>query len=232
MLYLTMRKRRCSTFELMFKNKVLDEKSKPTKERKILFPFKYSEKDSDTVIDIAGYREEFDRYDDNEDGFIDLQEFGQFLRAIGLNPTDDEVKELFDKMDNDNSGMIEFDEFIHILDHPMITMTKADIKSSMEKCFERLVSYQQEEKVGESDKFMLNVDVLRDTLTNRGKMRLTDEEVDLLINKVSPDSVETKVVDYRLIVELFVCDYEEVNIIGDNNNNDKCNGDHLDVPQD
>ena len=31
--------------------------------------------------------------------------------------------------------MIEFDEFIHILDHPMITLSKSDIKQSMETCF-------------------------------------------------------------------------------------------------
>ena len=76
----------------MFKNKVLEEKTKPTKDRKILFPFKYAEKDCDTVVDIAAYREEFERYDDNGDGFIDQEEFGQFLRSIGLNPTDDEVQ--------------------------------------------------------------------------------------------------------------------------------------------
>ena len=87
-----MRKRRASTFEMMFKSKVLEEKSKPTKDRKILFPFKYAERDCDTVVDIAAYREEFERYDINGDGLIDNDEFGKFLRSIGLNPTDDEVE--------------------------------------------------------------------------------------------------------------------------------------------
>ena len=77
---------------MMFKNKVLEEKSKPTRDRKILFPFKYHERDCDTVVDIAAYREEFERYDDNGDGFIDQAEFGKFLISIGLNPTDDEVE--------------------------------------------------------------------------------------------------------------------------------------------
>ena len=47
-------------FEMMFKSKILEEKAKPTKERKILFPMHYTENNngepSDSVIDIAAYR--------------------------------------------------------------------------------------------------------------------------------------------------------------------------------
>ena len=63
------------------------------RERRILFPHKYkSNSDCETVIDLAAYREEFERTDSNNDGFIDVEEFGKFLRSIGLNPTDEEVK--------------------------------------------------------------------------------------------------------------------------------------------
>ena len=92
-----MRKRRCSTFEIMFKTKLLEEKKKPVKERRILFPFKYVSNDNtDEVVDIAAYREEFERTDTNNDGFIDVDEFGTFLRSIGLNPTEEEMKVTFD----------------------------------------------------------------------------------------------------------------------------------------
>ena len=88
-----MKKRRCSTFEIMFKSKLLEEKEKPVRERRILFPNKYAANgDCETVIDIAAYREEFERTDSNNDGFIDVDEFGRFLRSIGLNPTDGEVE--------------------------------------------------------------------------------------------------------------------------------------------
>ena len=53
-------KRKSSAFESMFKSKVLEEKAKPTRERKILFPHKYDdnaqETDSNYVIDIGAYR--------------------------------------------------------------------------------------------------------------------------------------------------------------------------------
>ena len=88
-----MRKRRCSTFEIMFKTKLLEEKEKPVRERRVLFPFGYAASDnSGLVVDISAYREEFERTDTNDDGYIDEQEFGRFLRSIGLNPTDKEVK--------------------------------------------------------------------------------------------------------------------------------------------
>ena len=77
----------------MFQSKLLEEKEKPVRERRILFPNKYAlNGDCETVIDIAAYREEFERTDSNNDGFVDLGEFGKFLRSIGLNPTDVEVK--------------------------------------------------------------------------------------------------------------------------------------------
>ena len=44
-------------------------------------------------------------------------------------------KELFEKMDKDESGAIEFEEFIYILDHPIIRLTRAEIKTDMETCF-------------------------------------------------------------------------------------------------
>ena len=88
-----MKKRRCSAFEIMFKNKLLEEKDKPVRERRILFPSKYADNgECETVIDIAAYREEFERTDSNDDGYVDVDEFGKFLRSIGLNPTDGEVK--------------------------------------------------------------------------------------------------------------------------------------------
>ena len=37
-------------------------------------------------------RREFEKFDENEDGLIDQVEFGQFLRGIGLIPSDDDVK--------------------------------------------------------------------------------------------------------------------------------------------
>ena len=53
----------------MFKTKLLEQKKKPVRERKVLFAFKYDASDnSGMVVDIAAYRKEFQRIDSDNDG--------------------------------------------------------------------------------------------------------------------------------------------------------------------
>ena len=184
----------------------------------------------------------FERIDNNGDGYIDVEEFGIFLRSIGLNPTDEEVLDLFCKMDKDGSSMIEFDEFINILDHPMIKLTKNDIKFSIESSFrwtELFILIHLESK--NFRKFFPTNDIrvtdLKDILTKMGKMRLTEEEFEDLITKVTSKTSESGIIDYRQIVELFVKDYEKVNIINNDNDDDSDSDpasddevDHLEMP--
>ena len=59
---------------------------------------------------------------------------------------------------------------------------------------------------------MISVGQLRNVLTQHGKMKLSDSEVDDLINKVSPESLTTGVIDYHTIVDLFVKDFDRVKI--------------------
>ena len=69
----------------------------------------------------------------------------------------------------------------------------------------------------------------RKVLTQKGKMKLSDEEVDDLIRKVSPESLQSGVINYRDIIEQFVSDYDQVNFINSKNNNKPNN--KLDIPQ-
>ena len=72
---------------------------------------------------------------------INQAEFGQFLRGIGLIPSDDEVKvgigcqncgamlylyfqEIYQKIDKNNDGTIEFEEFVTVLDHPKVNLSR------------------------------------------------------------------------------------------------------------
>ena len=53
----------------------------------------------------------------------------------------------------------------------------------------------------------MKVSDLKDILTRRGKMRLTEDEFEDLMSKISPQSLETGTIDYKELVELFVTDY-------------------------
>ena len=54
----------------------------------------------------------FDRFDEDQNGTIDRDEFAQFLAAIGKQMSSDQVATGFAQIDRDGSGQIEFDEFV------------------------------------------------------------------------------------------------------------------------
>lgn len=55
--------------------------------------------------------EAFDLFDKDGSGTICTSEFGMVLRAIGLNPSDEEIVKFVRQLDSNNSGRIEKDEF-------------------------------------------------------------------------------------------------------------------------
>lgn len=55
----------------------------------------------------------FDRFDKDENGSIDREEFGQFLAAIGKGMTPEQLAKGFDEIDTNGSGVIEFKEFVN-----------------------------------------------------------------------------------------------------------------------
>jgi Ca2+-binding EF-hand superfamily protein len=56
-------------------------------------------------------REAFDHFDENDNGELDRQEFGQVMAAFGAEMNEQELKIGFEEIDTDGSGAIDFDEF-------------------------------------------------------------------------------------------------------------------------
>lgn len=54
----------------------------------------------------------FDRFDKDENGSIDREEFGEFLEAIGKSMSKEQLAKGFEEIDVDGSGVIEFKEFV------------------------------------------------------------------------------------------------------------------------
>ena len=79
-----------------------------------------------TAEQLAAFKAEFDKFDLDHDGSIDVQELGQVLRGLGPLAvmfrqadtdcdgvvSDAEVQALFKKADTDSNGVITFDEFV------------------------------------------------------------------------------------------------------------------------
>ena len=57
-------------------------------------------------------KQEFDLYDEDNSGFIDLNELRELLEKLGEDLSEDELQQAFHELDQDSSGEIEFFEFV------------------------------------------------------------------------------------------------------------------------
>lgn len=57
-------------------------------------------------------KEHFDFFDRDGNGAIDVDEFGELLRVLSPDSTQEQAQQGFSLIDTDSSGYIEFDEFL------------------------------------------------------------------------------------------------------------------------
>ena len=72
----------------------------------------------------------------------------------------------------------------------------------------------------ESVGFKIRISSLRRVLTMRGRMKLTDLEVDDLIHRADPRLTDEKFIDYRDIIDVFFRDIALTNTSENNRNKD------------
>lgn len=69
-------------------------------------------KDKNISMDfILEMKEAFLLFDKNGDGFISAKELGVLMRAMGRNPTEDEIMQIMNEIDVDHNGKLDFSEF-------------------------------------------------------------------------------------------------------------------------
>jgi len=67
------------------------------------------------LLHNAELKEAFDEFDKDGSGAISAQELLGVMRAMGQNPTEDEVLNLMLEADLDGNGTIEFPEFLELM---------------------------------------------------------------------------------------------------------------------
>lgn len=60
---------------------------------------------------ISSFKKAFKLFDDNNDDMIPLSELGTVMRALGQNPTEDELDEYAKEFDPDGNGLIYYEGF-------------------------------------------------------------------------------------------------------------------------
>lgn len=68
-----------------------------------------------TAEQLTKYRQSFDEFDDDHDGFIETSMVERALRSIGLNPTADEMNDIMS--DISNSNKLSLNGYLYIAHH-------------------------------------------------------------------------------------------------------------------
>ena len=57
----------------------------------------------------------FSIFDKDKNGIIDIKEMGVVMRALGQNPTRQELRDIMREFDENKDGVISFDEFLDLM---------------------------------------------------------------------------------------------------------------------
>merc|ERR1712003_400975 len=126
------------------------------------------------AVRTAEFKEAFDEFDKDGSGAISADELLHVLRAMGQNPTEDELLNLVLEVDVDGNGTIEFDEFISMMKKKASEIDEeADLKETF-RIFDR-----------DKDGF-ISMKELKKVCSMLGTM-LTKEELDQFMAEADKD---------------------------------------------
>ena len=79
-------------------------------------------------IQTAEFREAFEEFDKDGSGAISSKELLHVMRAMGQNPTEDELNNMVMEVDLDGNGTIEFPEFLEMMKRCVVSDQEAELR--------------------------------------------------------------------------------------------------------
>ena len=64
---------------------------------------------------IKEFKEAFDIFDKDKDGYITIKELDQIMKNLGQSPTESELQDMINEVDIDGSGTIDFRDFLEVM---------------------------------------------------------------------------------------------------------------------
>lgn len=68
-----------------------------------------------SVSQLLEIHQAFNRFDRDDSGEVDAKELKQVMKTLGMDATNEQIKEMIKSVDVDQSGMIEFEEFANMM---------------------------------------------------------------------------------------------------------------------
>jgi Ca2+-binding EF-hand superfamily protein len=124
---------------------------------------------------IEEFKEAFSIFDKNGDGKISPSELGTVMRALGQNPTQQELNDLVNEIDTNGDSMIEFSEFLTMMARQI---KEQDVEAEILEAFKVFDS--------DGDGKISQTELVR-VLTTIGE-KLTDAEAKQMLEAADTDS--------------------------------------------
>ena len=128
----------------------------------------------------------FDIYDQDGDGSVSVKELPKMIRALGANPSPEEIEDMLEEFDSNET--MEIDEFTYIAAHHL---RACDAETELVNSF-RIFDRDNTGKI--------SVDMVKKILKNIS-VPLTDEQIEKLLRKTG---TESDMVDYRKLAEVML----------------------------
>ena len=123
---------------------------------------------------INEFKEVFNFFDKDKDGYITAKELGDLIRNLGQNPTEAEIQNMINEVDINNNGAIDFKEFLDIM------LKKLKDSESEEELIEAFKIFDKDGNGLIGSEELLNVMLTLGEDSNK-------EEIEDLINEVDLD---------------------------------------------
>ncbi|TKV91686.1 hypothetical protein SEVIR_9G113600v4 [Setaria viridis] len=127
-----------------------------------------------TQEEIDEFKEVFNIYDKDRNGFITSKELGTVMKSLGKNFTEPELQAMIKDVDADGNGSIDFHEFLNLMAHKL---KDTDSEEKLREAFDVI------DKDGDG---YISAAELRQVMTNLGE-KVTDQEVKEMIREADTD---------------------------------------------
>lgn len=138
---------------------------------------------------IKEYKEAFEMFDRDKDGYINQKELGNILRSLGHDPSEQDLVDMMQDIDVNNNKCIDFNEFMQLMHK---RAKQSDIEEELVEAFRIF------DKEGNG---LIPTSEFKHIMLTLGE-KLNEEEVEEMMKEA--DSKNEGVIDYKEFAKLML----------------------------
>ena len=139
---------------------------------------------------IGEYKNIFDKFDSNKDGFVNSLELANILKSIDINVSDEEIKQILLELDLEKNGEINYEELLELVEKRQKETDPAEKVINAFKLFDK------------DGNGLINISELKHIISNFGN-NIQESEINDLLNEADIDM--DGYINYEEFVRTMIC---------------------------